>query len=116
MFNVLDKLYRNEFAKTYIQLEEELKMQVLKLRAKYEQKNNNLSKLQLEAQKYKNENMIDKNLADNAKLFISILSVVFRTKNPKYENIFINLNYRDNLKSTSILSTNHDLIWNENFE
>lgn len=60
--------------------------------------------------------MIEKNLADNAKLLVSILSVSFKTKNPKYENIFINLKYRDIVKKTSVLSTKHDLIWNEQFE
>jgi hypothetical protein len=72
--------------------------------------------LKIEAQKYKNERMIEKNLADNAKLLVSILSVSFKTKNPKYENIFINLKYRDIVKKTSVLSTKHDLIWNEQFE
>jgi hypothetical protein len=116
MLIVYNNLLRNEFAKTYIQVEEELKMQLLKQRAKHEQKNTNLNKLKLEAQKYKNERMLEKNLSDNAKLFVSILSVSFRTKNPKYQNIFINLKYRDNTKNTSVLSTSHDLIWNENFE
>ena len=100
----------------FIQIEEELKMQIMKLKAKYEQKNVVFSKLKMEMQKFKNERMIEEEIADNAKLFFSVISVNFTRINKKYQNLFITLIYRDEVKNTSVISTNRDLIWNENFE
>lgn len=91
-------------------------MQILKLRTKYEQKWNLLTKIKVEAQKYKNERAVEGDIYDNSKIFISILSVNFNDANPKFKNIFINLMYNNSTKQTSSLSLHHDLIWNENFE
>jgi hypothetical protein len=91
-------------------------MQILKLRAKFEQKSNILTKIKVEVQKFKNEKIVEKEISENAKIFVSILSVNFNEANAKYKNIFIRLTYGKEVKNTSALSTHHDLIWNENFE
>ena len=116
MFNVNYFYFRNEFSRTYIQIEEELKMQVIKLKAKNDRINNLLIKLKTEAQKFKNEIMIEDEIAENGKLFFSVVSVNFKKINKNYENIFIKFIYRNEIKMTSILSNNNNLIWNEKFE
>ena len=70
----------------------------------------------METQKYKNERMVEEELADNAKLTFSVVSVNYNDIINKYEKIYIKLIYRNEIKKTSVLSTHDKLIWNENFD
>ena len=91
-------------------------MQIIKLKARYELNNTILNKSKVETQKYKNERMVEEEIADNAKLTFSVVSVNFNDIINKYEKIYIKLIYRNEIKKTSVLSTHDKLIWNENFD
>lgn len=91
-------------------------MQIIKLKARYELNNTILNKYKVETQKYKNERMVEEEIADNAKLTFSVVSVNFNDIINKYEKIYIKLIYRNEIKKTSVLSTHDKLIWNENFD
>jgi len=91
-------------------------MQIIKLKARYELNNTILNKYKVETQKYKNERMVEEEIADNAKLTFSVVSVNFNDIINKYEKIYIKLIYRNEIKKTSVLSTHDRLIWNENFD
>jgi hypothetical protein len=89
-------------------------MQILKIRAKYEAKLSLYNRLNLETQKYKNERFVEADIADNAKLFIHILSMYFKLEN-NFQKIFIRMQIKNETKQTSIASKNKEYLWNEQF-
>ena len=101
-------LSRFDFAKTFIQVEEELKIHVIHLKSKLEIENKNGIKFESYLRKFKNERTSDSDLTENSIINIKICSLVLN----EFENILgelvnkmvlIQVNFGDMSKGTNAI-------------
>lgn len=107
---------RSEFSRNFIQIEEELKMHIVQTKLKLAAEEKNRNEFLNMAHQFKNEKLIEENLADNARLKVEIDHAVFNKPNSRLTNIFIKLTYGTEPKQTSVLTDRNNLVWNERFE
>ena len=92
-------------------------MQVLKLKFKYENRNNTQEKHNVDSQRFKSELLNDEGISNNAKIIITVLSLKFEDFHQNRQ-FFIKILYKDEFRKTGTSTCNrdNDIIWNEIFE
>jgi len=79
-----------------------MKMQIIKLKAKHDQKQLELNKFNTLSNDLKNEKLTN-GISENSKLILSVLSIKFDDKNKLRDNIFIKITFNNELKKTSTI-------------
>lgn len=121
IFSVLDlddngKITCDEFIKSFMQIEEEIKSHLNEMNAKYlfEKENNaRLFKMMMES---KNEKINEEGLGPNAKITIEITNIEFISTMRSFQGISIRIKFGKEVKETRILNNLASLTWKERFE
>jgi len=122
IFSVFDsdksgKISIDEFIKTYIHIEEELKAHKALMKAKYQAEKDKMDDLLRKANYYKGEKLNEEGIAPNAKLTAEINNVEFASNLQEFNNIKIRLSLGEDTFSTKNLSVrNRSILLKENFE
>jgi hypothetical protein len=117
------KLSTEEFIKTYLQIEEEIKAHTKELQGKFQQEKDNKDKYFKQMQQHKDEILNSEGIAEKAKVTIEVADIIFLNpiKSIDFNSISIRMTLHDVSKQTKSLSfkANADkntLKWYENFE
>jgi hypothetical protein len=122
IFSVFDvnkdgKISVDEFIKTFIHIEEELKAHRAQVNAKYQAEKDKMNDLLKKANVYKGEKLNQDGIAPNAKLTADINTVEFLADITEFNNIKIRITYGNDTYSTkSIAVKGKSLNLNEKFE
>ena len=121
IFSIFDtdksgKISVDEFIKTFIHIEEELKTHKTQIKAKYQAEKDKMEDIQKKVNYYRSEKLNSEGIAPSAKLTCEITNIEFlRKKSNSY--IKIRLSFEDITESTKpILNTNSVIYWNQKFE
>jgi hypothetical protein len=125
IFSLLDldqdgKLTAEEFIKTYLQLEEEMKANTKELQIKYLTERENKERLFKQMAEHRNEKLNAEGIGPDAKVIIEITDIIFLkpVHTLKFNGIVIRMTLDDDVRQTKSLSlvTGNQLVWHENFE
>ncbi len=121
IFNIFDtdksgKISVDEFIKTFIHIEEELKSHKTQIKAKYQAELDKVEDLKKKMNFYRSENLNSEGIAPSAKLTIEIANVEF-IRFKQYSAIKIRLSFDDIIESTRpITNISQNIYWNQKFE
>lgn len=116
-FNQDGNVSIEEFIKTFIQIEDEIKAHSKELQLKHSLEKENNNKLYKQMMEHKNERLNDNGIADDSKLNIEITNIEFLTPIKQYDGISIRIIFNNESKSTKVLSSVSNLLtWKEKFE
>ena len=105
----------NDFAKTYIQILEELKLNIQEVQADFQTESQNLEKYKKLAFENKGENLNSDGIDEkNAKFFITVDSLTFTDPNEMKPGVAINIKFNGEVQKTR--KQNSGYVWNEKFE
>lgn len=122
IFNLFDidhngKISVDEFIKTFIHIEEELKSHRYQIKAKYLAEKDKYDDLLKKTNMYRGESLNSQGIAPSATLKCEITEVEFLRSTSSFESIKIRLTFDDCIKTTKAISAkSNKLYWKEMFE
>jgi Ca2+-binding EF-hand superfamily protein len=121
IFSVLDldnngKISVEEFIKSFVQIEEEIKNHSKELQAKYNNEKENNAKLFKLMMENQNEKLNSEEIGPNGKITIEITNIEFLTTIKNFQGISIRVRFGNEMRETKILSSMSNLTWKEKFE
>jgi len=112
------KVSVDEFIKTFIHIEEELKTNKSHIKGKYQAEKEKSEEMKRKIDEYKGEKPNKNGVCPSGKLTCEIMSIEFMEKR-EYSSIKIRLIYEDDVQSTREIggeSMSKSIIWNQKFE
>jgi hypothetical protein len=126
IFSLLDldqdgKLTAEEFIKTYLQLEEEMKTNTKELQLKYLSERDNKERLFKQMAEHRNEKLNSEGIGPDGKVIIEIADIIFLKPGHSldFNGIIIRMTLGGDAKQTKSLNLatgKNKLVWHESFE
>lgn len=110
------KISIDEFIKTFIHIDEELKMHKAQLQLKYQSEKDKLEELQRKVNMYRSESLNSEGIGPNSVLNVEIVNVEFLDKISNFNSVKVKLQFNGSTSETnSVGVTSSELVWNEKF-